>query len=86
MENGPFEDVVPIKNGDIQYSIAMPVYQRVPFFTRLAFHWFDASSSSSSVICCRSNLVGELRPGWMPQMFHVACLTAFQAFQAALDT
>ena len=36
MENGPFEDVVPIKNGDIQYSIAMPVYQAgYPFFSHL---------------------------------------------------
>ncbi len=30
MENGPFEDVFPIKNRDIPgYSIAMLVYQRV---------------------------------------------------------
>ena len=30
MENGPFEDVFPIKHGDITgYSIAMLVYQRV---------------------------------------------------------
>ena len=40
MKNGPLEDVYPIEHGDIRYSIALLVYQRVIGF---------AASSTSEI-------------------------------------
>ena len=46
MENGPFDDVFSIKNGDPGYAIATLVYQKVPYIPSLS--GVDPSASQFS--------------------------------------
>ena len=56
MENGRFEDVFPIKNRKLGYSIAMLVYQRVYSMLTSATGWI--SLQQLTIIHVRSEIFG----------------------------